>query len=112
MYLWENNVIMPEFPRLKGDTETEVLVIGGGIAGLLCAYMLRERGVEHLLVEGRKICSGTTRGTTAVITVQHGSIYTKLIKKFGKEKAKVYLEANMAAAGIFENWLRISNVIS
>ena len=41
MYLWENNVIMPEFPRLKGDTETEVLVIGGGIAGLLCAYMLR-----------------------------------------------------------------------
>lgn len=102
MYLWENNVIMPEFPRLKGDTETEVLVIGGGIAGLLCAYMLRERGVEHLLVEGRKICSGTTRGTTAVITVQHGSIYTKLIKKFGKEKAKVYLEVNIAAAGIFE----------
>ena len=47
MYLWENNVIMPEFPRLKGDTETEVLVIGGGIAGLLCAYMLRERGVER-----------------------------------------------------------------
>ena len=102
MYLWENDVRMPEFPRLKGDTETEVLIIGGGIAGILCAHMLQKRGVDHLLLEGRRICRGTTRGTTAVITAQHGSIYTKLIKKFGREKAKVYLDANMAAVGIFE----------
>ncbi|MDO4485322.1 MAG: FAD-dependent oxidoreductase [Bacillota bacterium] len=102
MYLWENDVKMPEFSRLKGDTETEALIIGGGIAGIMCAYMLKNRGVKHLLVEGNRICSGTTRGTTAVITAQHGRIYTKLVKRFGKERAKTYLQANMEAVRKFE----------
>ena len=32
-----------------------VLVIGGGIAGILCAYMLRENGVNCILVEADRI---------------------------------------------------------
>ena len=28
---------MPSFPRLNGDTDTDILIIGGGIAGVLTA---------------------------------------------------------------------------
>lgn len=95
--VWTENVTMPHFASLEGEVKTDVLIIGGGITGLLCAYFLKEQGVDHLLVEGRSICSGVTKNTTAKITAQHGLIYADLLKKAGPEKAKMYLEANQKA---------------
>ena len=76
--IWTNSVEMPEFPALEGDARTDVLIIGGGIAGILCAYFLQENGVDYMLAEGRAICSGITKNTTAKITAQHGLIYHSL----------------------------------
>lgn len=95
--LWRKNVEMPSFPTLEGDVKTDVLIIGGGIAGLLTAYFLHKRGVPYILVEKDRICSGTTRNTTAKITSQHGLIYHKLLKNSGIEKAKMYYRANEEA---------------
>jgi glycine/D-amino acid oxidase-like deaminating enzyme len=74
-----------------------VLIIGGGMAGLLCAYELTRSGVDCVLVEADRLCGGITKNTTAKITAQHGLIYDKLLKEFGLEKAKRYLQANQAA---------------
>lgn len=95
--IWSEHTELPHFERLEGDAETDVLIIGGGIAGILCAYFLRERGVDYLLVERDTICSGVTGRTTAKITAQHGLIYHKLLKSMGVEKAAMYLEANQNA---------------
>lgn len=95
--VWTDTVEMPHFQTLEGEVRTDVLIIGGGITGLLCAYFLKEQGVDYLLVEGRSICSGVTKNTTAKITAQHGLIYTDLLKKAGTEKAKMYLDANQKA---------------
>ena len=102
MYLWKERINMPKFPRLEGDMETDVLIIGGGISGILCAYMLQEQGCDYILVEGSRIGSGTTKGTTAALTAQHGRIYTKLVKRFGKETARQYLDANIEAVRKYE----------
>lgn len=87
----------PRFPVLEGDLRTDVLVIGGGMAGLLCAHRLTEMGVETVLVEGGSVCGGVTKNTTAKITSQHGLIYDKLLRRFGTERAGMYLAANQAA---------------
>lgn len=94
--LWKKTPL-PQFPQLHGDLHTEVLIIGGGMAGLLTAYLLQQAGVPCLLVERGRIGSGTTGGTTAKITVQHGFIYQKLLKSLGVSGAKAYLEANQLA---------------
>ena len=67
------------------------------MAGGLCAYMLQQAGIPYVLAEAQSICSGITKNTTAKITVQHSLIYDKLIRKFGVEKARQYLEANESA---------------
>lgn len=95
--IWTDSVNFPNFDKLKKDIRTDVLIIGGGITGLLCAYQLHQAGIDYVLVEAEHICSGITQNTTAKITSQHGLIYHKLIQRFGVEKARMYLDANEAA---------------
>lgn len=99
--LWEDTTKMPAFKNLGKDIKTDVLVIGGGMAGVLCAYMLNQAGVDYTLVEANNICGGITKNTTAKITAQHGLLYHKLISEFGAEKAKQYLDMNLNAVDKF-----------
>lgn len=95
--LWEQTSRQTEFRRLEQDAKTEVLIIGGGMAGILCAYLLHQAGVPYILLEAETIGSGITKNTTAKITSQHGLIYDKLIREFGLDRARQYLSANEAA---------------
>ena len=70
--LWEETWKHPAFPPLDGDADTDVLIIGGGMAGILCAYRLHQAGVPYLLAEAESIGNGTTKNTTAKLTSQHG----------------------------------------
>jgi len=106
--LWNETVTRHDFPTLEGDTRTDVLIIGGGIAGILTAYFLQQNNVPYILVEKDRICSGTTGNTTAKITYQHGLIYHKLLRKCGLEKAQMYLHANRAA---FEQYAALCDKI-
>ena len=92
--LWNKTTQLPSFPRLTGDASTGVLIIGGGITGILCAYMMHQARVPYLLVEADSICRKTSGNTTAKITSQHGLIYAKLLRQLGREKARMYLDAN------------------
>ena len=88
--VWKDTHSLPGFPRLKGDTKTDVLIVGGGLAGILTACMLRQAGIDYLLIEADRICSGVTRNTTAKITSQHGLIYSKLMNTFDADTARLY----------------------
>lgn len=101
-FLWQKTAQMPEFGPLEQDTKTDVLVIGGGMAGVLCAYMLEQAGMDYMLVEADALCNGVTKGTTAKITAQHGLVYHKLLKRFGLQSARLYLQANQWAVEQYE----------
>ena len=100
--LWQNTVELPHFESLNKDIKTDTLVIGGGMAGILCAYMLNEAGIDYILAEAETICSGITKDTTAKITSQHGLIYAKLLRSLGEDKAKLYLEANQQSIKLYQ----------
>jgi len=74
-----------------------VLIIGGGMAGVLCAWKLAKAGVDYALIEADEICHGVTRNTTAKITSQHGLCYHKLLRQFGPDKARMYYDINQMA---------------
>ncbi|MFA7637213.1 MAG: FAD-dependent oxidoreductase [Monoglobales bacterium] len=104
--VWTDSAKLPEFKSLENDVKTDVLIIGGGICGLLCAHALQNAGVDYILVEGNKIASGITKNTTAKITSQHALIYSDLVNGFGIEKAQMYLSANQKAVTDYKNLCR------
>ncbi len=99
--LWTQTAHMEPFPTLEGEAKTDVLVSGGGMAGVLCAYFLKQAGIDCLLVEGNRIGGGVTGNTTAKITFQHGLCYGPLLRKKGREQAALYLNAGRMALSAF-----------
>ena len=95
--IWTETEKCVHFAPMDGNKSTDVLIIGGGITGILCAYKLRNAGVDCMLVEANEICGGITKNTTAKITHSHGLIYDKLLRRFGEDKARLYAEAQTNA---------------
>jgi len=93
--LWAGE--LPAFPKLEQDLRTDVLIIGGGLAGLLCAHRLHQDGMDYALIEADRIFRGVSRNTTAKITSQHGLIYDQLIRQFDAKTARLYYRANQEA---------------
>lgn len=117
--IWEKEVRMPSFPHLEGDRKTDVLIIGGGITGILCAHFLQKYGVEYCLVEANRLGSGITGHTTAKVTAQHGLVYHEIAGRYGLEAARQYYVANQDAiekyGGLCKeidcNWERRDNYV-
>ena len=63
--VWTDSIKLPEFPKADKEMKTEVLIIGGGICRILCAYMLEQKGIDYILVEGSRIGYGITKNTAA-----------------------------------------------
>ncbi|GAA0094259.1 FAD-dependent oxidoreductase [Clostridium perfringens] len=95
--VWSESCKFRKREALNKDIKTDVLVIGAGIAGVLTAYMLKQKGREVVVIDAAEIASGNTKNTTAKITSQHDLIYSKLIAEFGEEKARQYAKANELA---------------
>lgn len=100
-----------ESPRILTERKelpnaAEVVIIGGGMAGLLCAYLLRESGVQAIVLEANEICRGQTRNTTAKITSQHGIIYSKLASIFDEQTARKFGCLNERAIDEYERIVR------
>ncbi len=101
--IWYGGAQKPDFPPLKSDIKTDVLVIGGGISGILCGYMLKLAGVDYVIAEQNTICSGVTQNTTAKITYHHGAIFDKMLNRFGKDTISLYLKAHNKALNDYRN---------
>ncbi|HHV51071.1 MAG TPA: FAD-dependent oxidoreductase [Clostridiales bacterium] len=100
--LWQAECEFTNHEPLKENLNVDVAVIGAGLAGVLTAYLLQERGFNVAVLERERIGEGETGRTTAKITAQHGIIYDKLIKQYGIELARKYAEANLKAIKQYE----------
>jgi glycine/D-amino acid oxidase-like deaminating enzyme/nitrite reductase/ring-hydroxylating ferredoxin subunit len=107
---WMASTPTTDYPKLTEDIKVDVAIIGGGMSGISCAYMLAKEGVKVAILEADRILQGTTGHTTAKITSQHGLIYNKIKSKMSMEFAKQYADANESAIrliGKIQNELHI-----
>jgi glycine/D-amino acid oxidase-like deaminating enzyme len=94
---WQASAGALAFANVNEDLETDIVIAGGGIAGLTCAYLLKQAGYKVVVLEKNTIGSGTTSKTTGKITSQHSLIYDELSNKHGEKTAQIYADANQQA---------------
>lgn len=107
---WVDSTKTTNYQNLNSNISTDVCIIGGGITGVATAYMLKDSGLNVTLLEASKIGMGVSANTTAKITSQHDLFYDYLIKSYGFDTAKKYLDSNEDAIHTIENIVKTENI--
>ena len=80
--------------KLDKDIECDVLIVGAGMSGLLCAYELHKHFENIVIIESDEIAGGASGRSTGKLSSQHGFNYHKIYKRHGLENTKLYYEEN------------------
>jgi glycine/D-amino acid oxidase-like deaminating enzyme/nitrite reductase/ring-hydroxylating ferredoxin subunit len=97
--LWVDSAPETDYPVLKPGLHVDVAVLGGGIAGLTTALLLKRDGASVAVVEAGRVGAGVTAYTTAKVSSLHGIQYQSVESSFGADGARAYAEANEAGLG-------------
>jgi glycine/D-amino acid oxidase-like deaminating enzyme/nitrite reductase/ring-hydroxylating ferredoxin subunit len=95
--LWLDSTEETSYPPQAGALSAEVAVLGGGIAGLTTALLLKRDGARVVVIEAARVGSGVTGCTTAKVSALQQTIYRALRRRHGKDGARVYAQASAAS---------------
>jgi glycine/D-amino acid oxidase-like deaminating enzyme len=76
------------FPSHRGHLDVDVVIIGGGITGSICAYLFSEAGLDVALVESRRVARGSTVASTALLMQEPDRDFADLAQRFGRSAAR------------------------
>lgn len=92
----------PQLPALEADVETDALVIGAGVMGLMTAYELAREGRQVLVLDRGRFARGMTARTTAHLAFEIDDSFLELKKRHGAAHARLWYESQAAAVDRFE----------
>src|SRR5258705_13859819 len=99
--LWME-VPAPELPPLESNQDTEILVIGAGIAGLSTAYELARLGRGVIVVDRGRIGRGMSARTSAHLAFEIDDFFRELIQSHGRDAARLWYQSQSAAVDRIE----------
>lgn len=91
------DVPLRTFPAISRDMTFDAVVVGGGIAGVTTAYLMKRAGLRVALVERGHCAQGETAHTTAHLSAVTDRTFCELIRKFGSSHAQAIWDAGFAA---------------
>lgn len=108
--IWMKDYVNKNLPEVTRNIDTPVLIIGGGITGLMCAYNFMKNNINFILVDGKRLASKVSAYTTAQISIAHDSIYDDIMKKHNKETAIAYLRSQMEGLDIIKEIIKTEKI--
>ncbi len=103
---WSASSTFPQFAKLGGDAEADVVVVGGGITGLTAAYLLTKAGKRVILLERGRCAATDTGHTSAHLTMVTDTRLGGLVKAFGRTHAQAVWDAGLAAIATIDDIVR------
>jgi glycine/D-amino acid oxidase-like deaminating enzyme len=105
---WFNNIQYPlKYDKLNRNISTfesiDVIIVGGGIAGLSIAYLLSKAGKNVVVFDDGYLGSGETSRTTAHITHALDDRYYNLEQLHGNKGAYLAAESHTSAINLIES---------
>ena len=103
---WMDSETNPKFSTLISDKNVETCIVGGGMAGLMCAYLLLKSGRKVCVLEGFEIGSGQSSRTTAQFTTALDERYFMLEKYHGEKGARLAADSHQRAINTILEMIR------
>src|SRR5947208_10661850 len=94
---WSRSAKLPQFASLSSDLKVDVVVVGAGLTGITAAYLLKQAGAKVALIDRQRCAAADTGHTTAHLTYVTDERLHNLVQVFGKDAAKSFWEAGIAA---------------
>jgi glycine/D-amino acid oxidase-like deaminating enzyme len=107
---WYESVSLPQYSKLTAETTTDVVIVGGGMAGLLSAYMLAQAGKSVVILEAKRILSGATSLTTAFLTQSIDTDVSDLVQQYGDAKTKLIWQSHGRAIDLLEKIIQTERI--
>src|SRR5688500_19378744 len=104
--LWMDTARMPSYDPLQSDLDTEVCIVGAGIAGVTTAYLLARSGRRVVLLDDGPIAGGETCRTTAHLVFALDDFYEKIETMHGSEGAGIAVASHNVAVDRVEYIVR------
>ena len=108
--IWKKNVKNNGMSSLKSNIECDILIIGGGIAGLSTAYFLKDSNKDIVLIDKDKCASGASSKNTGKLTFMQELVYNKLEKNYSSDVADLYLQSQKEAISLAVNIINENNI--
>jgi gamma-glutamylputrescine oxidase len=98
------------YPALAGVVETDVCVIGGGLAGINTALGLAERGKHVVLIESKRIGWGASGRNAGFVAKGYAAGESSLAKTLGLEKAQQLVSHTKNARPLIKKRIKEFNI--
>lgn len=89
----------PEYSRHRGDTETRVAIVGGGLTGCACAASFAAAGIRCVVLEHNRVGAGATAGSAGVIRHDPDASFRDAVARHGL-RASRHLWQGFRRAGL------------
>jgi glycine/D-amino acid oxidase-like deaminating enzyme/nitrite reductase/ring-hydroxylating ferredoxin subunit len=108
--VWMATAQMPREQGLASDAQTDVCIVGAGIAGLTTAYLLTKQGKRVIVLDDGPSAGGETCRTTAHLVTALDDRYYDLERLHGGEGARLAAQSHGAAIDRIERIVRDENI--
>ena len=88
--LWLDQRPLPKrkYPKHRGALKVDVVIIGGGVTGAICAYLFSNAGISVAVLESKVIARGSTIASTALLMQEPDRDFVDLRGRFGARAAR------------------------
>lgn len=107
--IWSANTSPKQFPKLSGDLEVDVAIIGGGITGISTAYNLARAGKSVAVLEAMQVGMGTTGSSTGNLYSPTGQLHT-IASKHNDETMQTVATSRVTAVDFIEQRVKEFNI--
>lgn len=104
--LWAGSTQPKSYSALNTDLDTDVCIIGAGIAGLTTAYLLQRQNRSVTILSDRVPGDGQTGRTSAHLASAIDDRFLTLYRAFGEQTTKLAYESHAAAIDRIEQIAR------
>jgi glycine/D-amino acid oxidase-like deaminating enzyme len=96
----------PAYPRHRGQLETDVVIVGGGLTGCACAVSFAAAGIKVVVLEADRVGGGATQGSAGLIREDFDSSFHQSSATLGLARTRSMWQAMRRASLDFAAALR------